>query len=209
MAADRLTSQLQELSKIIGSLGLNIASAQKEFNADYLNSIRVLMEMLKGDGSSDWSPEQNEAMVEILKSLSPARYQFTETTIDFSADLAETRQKIISGGASLTTKAIAVNAAMTMGYGHDYRASARITCVLHAYHDPTFGQKLIDRAANIRTNNPKLPSPDTLDTTLIDSVKEIYGGLKGELTEPGASGGDAQPDAGGAQPDAGGAQPGQ
>lgn len=184
MAADRLTSQLQDLSKIIGSLGLNIARAQKEFNADYLNSIRVLMEMLKGDGTPGALPEQNEAMVEILKSLSPARYQFTETTIDFSADLAETRQKQIAGGVTFTTKAVAVNAAMTMGYGHDYRASARITSVLHAYHDPTFGQKLIDRAAVIRANNPTLPNPDTLDQALIDNVKEIYGGLNGEIPAP-------------------------
>ncbi|MEM9315942.1 MAG: hypothetical protein AAGA95_15075 [Pseudomonadota bacterium] len=193
MAADRLTSQLQDLSTIIGSLGLNIARAQKEFNADYLNSIRVIMEMLKGDGTDDDEPEQNGVIVEILKSLSPARYQFTETTIDFSADLAETRQKQLAAGATLTTKAVAVNAAMTMGYGHDYRASARITSVIHAYHDPTLGQKLLEQAAQIRMNKPALPAADTLDKELIDSVNEIYMGLKGApapAEETGAS--DAQ-----------------
>ncbi|MEY2631402.1 MAG: hypothetical protein RIR00_56 [Pseudomonadota bacterium] len=71
-------------------------------------------------------------VINLLVQTAPPRYQFSETTFDFSADLTESLKAGVSGGGKLGIGAVAVNAELSVGYGYDYRAAARITCKLHA-----------------------------------------------------------------------------
>lgn len=148
-----MTSQLVEVAEIVGDLGRNIGEAQQILNLSYIEGLRDIVDIVKDVGGL----EGNKAAQDLIKALAPARYQYTETVLDFSADLAERSERSIKFGGSVTMKVIAVNAAMTLGYGHDYRASARITTTLHAYHDPTMGEKLLARATAIRAANVTMP----------------------------------------------------
>ncbi len=188
---DRLTSQLYHLPAIIGRMGISIANAQKALNTDYVDSVTKLMGMIQHTlGQAGEEPESQArvaAMRSLLESLAPSRYQFTETTIDFSADLAETMDEAKAVGLGLGTQAIMVNAAYTQGYGYDYRAAARITAVIHAYpFNPETAKSLLDRATTIRAENLELPQLSQVEQKLWDSITAIYNCLlaaKGETKE--------------------------
>jgi hypothetical protein len=178
---DRLTSQLYHLPSIIGRLGISIAEAQKELNLDYVNSVGRLMELIKTTVGADNAAEV-PAMQSLLEALAPSRYQFTETTIEFSADLSESVQKGVQIGASVGAGAVMVNAAMTLGYAHDYRASARITSVLHARPaggDPEFPKALLARKQEIDAAKLALPPAAQVDKDILDRVGKVYEALKG------------------------------
>jgi len=178
---DRLTSQLYHLPSIIGRLGISIAEAQKELNLDYVNSVGRLMEMIKATVGADNAADV-PAMQSLLEALAPSRYQFTETTIEFSADLSESVQKGVQIGASVGAGAVMVNAAMTLGYAHDYRASARITSVLHARPaggDPEFPKTLLARKKEIDAAKLALPAAAQVDKDILDRVGKVYEALKG------------------------------
>ncbi len=184
MAVDRLTSQLVEIADVVGDLGRNIAAAQKLLNKDYIKSLQALMTMARNTLGTDAAGDDRAAvMLSLLKDLSPSRYQFTETTIEFGADLAESKQRSTMIGGGATFKMLQVNAAMTQGYGHDYRASARITATIHAYSDPQFADRLIGRAADIAEEVPALPAPTELDGAIQDAALEIWHSL-GAATAP-------------------------
>lgn len=177
--ADRLTSQLYHLPAIIGRMGLSIANAQKEMNVDYVTSIGRLMVIIKNTVGETATPEASAAMVELLKSLAPSRYQFTETTIEFSADLAESMQVAAQTGIGVGTKAVMVNAALSLGYGYDYHAAARITCVIHARPvGPEMVADLLTRSKDIRADALKLPSDTELDQQLMDATKGVFDALR-------------------------------
>jgi len=181
--ADRLTSQLVHVADIVGDLGLNIARAQKEMNANYIKTIQVLMKMAADTlGKKPGSEEQEATMISFIKSFAPTRYQYTETVLDFSADLAETKQFATQAGVSVSFKAIAVNASMTLGYGHDYRASARITTSIHAYQDPNMADQFLARAKDISDNNQKLPDPTDIDKEIYDGVNTVWKALTEKKT---------------------------
>lgn len=178
---DRLTSQLYHLPAIVGRLGISIAEAQKELNLDYVNSVGHLLELIKATVGSDNAPDV-PAMQALLESLAPSRYQFTETTIEFSADLSETVKKGVEVGASVGAGAVLVNAAMTLGYAHDYRASARITSVLHARPaggDPEFPKALLARKKEIDAGKLALPPAAQVDKEIMERVGKVYDALKG------------------------------
>lgn len=178
MDADRLTSQLVEVADVVGDLGRNIAAAQKLMNKDYVESVKALMRMVADTlGQTADDAERAQFMMAFLKALAPNRYQYTETTIDFSADLAEAKQssKMIGGGA--TFKMLQVNAAMTMGYGHEYRASARITATLHAYADPHFADQLLAQAAELSGEGRELPLGTSVDQEIYNGVTEVWRAL--------------------------------
>ncbi|MCP4328170.1 MAG: hypothetical protein GY791_07015 [Alphaproteobacteria bacterium] len=179
--ADRLTSQLVKVADIVGDLGLNIAEAQKELNRDYLENLKQLMKVV-GDtlGTENGTDEQRAALVALVKSLAPSRYQYTETTLDFSADIAETLQVGGQVGLGASFKVISVNASMTLGYGYDYRAAARITTTIHALPDPGLSEKLLDQSAAIRTNGAALPAPADIDKEIYDGVSDVMKALTGE-----------------------------
>jgi len=179
---DRLTSQLYHLPSIVGRLGISIAEAQKELNLDYVNSVGRLMEMIKTTVGADNAADV-PAMQSLLEALAPSRYQFTETTIEFSADLSESVQKGVQIGASVGAGAVMVNAAMTLGYAHDYRASARITSVLHARPaggDPEFPKALLARKKEIDAAKLALPEAAQVDKDILDRVGKVYEALKGK-----------------------------
>jgi hypothetical protein len=178
---DRLTSQLYHLPAIVGRLGISIAEAQKELNLDYVNSVGRLLELIKATVGADNAPDV-PAMQALLESLAPSRYQFTETTIEFSADLSETVKKGVEVGASVGAGAVLVNAAMTLGYAHDYRASARITSVLHARPaggDPEFPKALLARKKEIDAAKLALPPAAQVDKEIMERVGKVYDALKG------------------------------
>ncbi len=179
MSADRLTSQLVEVADVVGDLGRNIAAAQKLMNKDYIESLKALMRMSAdtlGDGANE--TERAQFMMDLLKALAPNRYQYTETVVDFSADLAESKQRSTMVGGGATFKMLQVNAAMTMGYGHEYRASARITATIHAYADPHFADQLLARAAEVISKERELPLATPLDQEIYDGVKEVWQALE-------------------------------
>lgn len=180
---DRLTSQLYHLPAIVGRLGLSIAEAQKELNLDYVNSVGRLLELIKATVGAEGGNAAEPAMQALLEALAPSRYQFTETTIEFSADLSETVKKGMEVGASLGTGAVLVNAAMTLGYAHDYRASARITSVLHARPaggDPEFPKALLARKKEIDAGKLALPPAAQVDKEIMERVGQVYDALKGK-----------------------------
>lgn len=181
---DRLTSQLYHLPAIIGRLGISIAEAQKELNLDYVNNVGRLLELIKSTvGAEAGDAAAESAARALLESLAPSRYQFTETTIEFSADLSESVRKGVEVGASLGTGAVLVNAAMTLGYAHDYRASARITSVLHARPaggDPEFPKALLARKKEIDAGKLNLPPATQVDKEIMQRVGQVYDALKGK-----------------------------
>mgnify|MGYP000488252879 CR=1 FL=1 len=93
MTRDRMTSQLMYLPAIIGRMGINIAEAQKALNTDYIETLHKVFNILREYSHADDETIDEEARAQLeklLPALAPSRYQFTEATIDFSADLAET-----------------------------------------------------------------------------------------------------------------------
>ncbi len=183
MSADRLTSQLVEVADVVGDLGRNIAAAQKLLNKDYIESLKALMRMAVDHLKVD-EEDTAQALAALLRSLAPNRYQSTETTIEFSADLAEMKQRSTMIGGGVTFKMLQVNAATSMGYGHEYRAAARITATIHAYPDPQFASQLLDRAAQIEDGAPQLPLGTSLDQEIYDGVGEIWRALSNTPASP-------------------------
>jgi hypothetical protein len=133
-------------------------------------------------------------MRSILESLAPSRYQFTETTLDFSADLSESMDAGLTAGIGFGAAAIVVNASLTIGYGYDYRAASRITTVLHAIPaNPEMAKTLLERATEIRKDKLTLPDKNEVDKEIFKAAKEIYDAL----TETQAGDADGNPAGGG------------
>jgi hypothetical protein len=251
---DRLTGQLMHLPKIIGNLGLNIAAAQRELDANYLDGLGRLMQMIRAtvgrsekesagiavafaqrelerataaleELDADAPAEQRDAAEQakadaqeglgkanelledaseaeenagqpipaggtfqagleaLLRSLAPSRYQFTETTLDFSADLAETMDRNYQVGLGVGVQAVVLNAAFSQGFSYDYRAAARITTVLHAISpDRSLTDALLGRAREIRSAALTLPDRSETEQRVWDRVGEIFGATTGQLT---------------------------
>jgi hypothetical protein len=163
-------------------MGISIANAQKALNADYLQNIKQLMGLIKetmGNSNDESTNEKAQAMKLLLESLAPSRYQFTETTIDFSADLAETLDTTVKAGFGIGTQVIAINAAFSLGYGYDYRSAARIQATLHAYPtNPEVTKSLLSRAEKINSDKLKLPEEKTeVEEVVWKSTSDIFEAL--------------------------------
>lgn len=186
--ASRLVNDISYLPAILGRMGLSIAEAQDELNQGYVQAVAELVKLLGGipkppekdtDGKPTTQPPIDPQIATLLLQLAPSRYQFSETTFDFSADLAESFSAAASGALRLGTKAVALNAAMSVGFGYDYRAAARITCKLHALPaGKDITSELLTRLATIDKEPLKdLPdaSPARKDTTtlLSDLAKSL------------------------------------
>ena len=184
-AEDRLTGQLYHLANIIGSLGLNIAEAQKKLNATYVRNIYALVALIDQTLGAEKDEAQKKQKAEIvqgmLESLAPSRYQYTETTLDFSADLAESGEQALAVGGGVNFSAVMVNASFVKGYAYDYRAAARITAKIHAVPPGAqMAKELIERAARIdETHKPVLPAPTSGDREIIQEVIKVYNSLTG------------------------------
>lgn len=189
--ASRLVNDISYLPAILGRMGLSIAEAQDELNQGYVQAIAELVKLLGGIPKPE-APKPGETtppppsidpqIATLLLQLAPSRYQFSETTFDFSADLAESFSAAASGALRLGTKAVALNAAMSVGFGYDYRAAARITCKLHALPaGKDITSELLTRLATIdQTPLDKLPdaSPARTETT------KLLGDLAKSLQQP-------------------------
>jgi len=183
---DRLTKQLYYIPTIIGKMGVSIAEAQKALNADYVHTVTQILRLLhvstQGDPSTKNTPAPDWTVLsDVLKQLAPPRYQFTESTLEFGADLSESLDLAGGIGVGFGMAGITVNASFSMGYARDYRAAAKITSVLHAIPpDTTFGAKLLERAKEIESSNLPLPSNSVVEKVLWDEVAELRKTLTGK-----------------------------
>ncbi len=177
MSADRLTSQLYHLPAIIGRLGLSVANAQSALNADYTQNVMQLIAMIKylvPAAEESESPESKDTITNLIKQLAPSRYQFTETTLDFSADLSESLDVAGSIGLGAGFGAVVINAGLSVGFGRDYRAAARIKTILHAIPaDQTITDKLIAQANKLTDGGVALPPRTEASTAVNNNLREI------------------------------------
>ncbi|MFC1822086.1 hypothetical protein ACFL9T_05215 [Thermodesulfobacteriota bacterium] len=191
----RLINDLTKVPHIVGALGLSIAAAQKAFNLDYMDNIERLLFMTKAllgrkktDGSNiDEGSEEDKKIAEfealfkdLLSSLAPPRYQYTETTLAVKLDLAQTMDMGVSIGLGVGFQGIAINAAFTIGYGYDYRAAAECRTVIHAIPaDKTVFDPLMNRAATVNDKVLALPERSEVDQKIIDQAYKIFEKLIG------------------------------
>lgn len=184
----KVTSDLYRLPGILGELGKNVADAQKELNADYVENLKIVLETIKNtvQGLGDDQAATRDLMKSLIESLAPSRYQFTETTLDFSADLSERLDVGAEIGAGAGFGAIMVTAALSVGYGYDYRAAARVTSRLHAIaSSQALTKTMLDRVDKIDANKLQLPAKrDPVDKELWDRVTHVFDAVK-----PGSTGG--------------------
>ena len=176
----RLIEDLGNLPEIIAALGLGIAEAQKQLNKDFVDNIGRLLQMIGetlGTAGTAPDPGTVEAMSKLLVALAPSRYQFTETTIQFYADVAERMQRQTEVAFSFG-KAVMLNAGFSKAFGYDYRAAAKITSVLQAREvGAEMSKELLARAATINDTPLKLPDASTLDKALFEAVSGVYKSL--------------------------------
>lgn len=187
---DRLTGQLYYLPNIIERLGLGIAEAQKGLNADYVDNVGKLMNLIKNfvgaDAFSGVNDEEKKAeakklMSDLLLKLGPSKYQFTKTTLQFRADLSESVDFAGSGGVGFGMGAVAVSASAAIGFARDYRAAAEITTVLDAIpmeEGDAVLTKLLDSAGSLTVVPLPTGSPE-VDQALHDSLGRVATGLGG------------------------------
>ncbi|MCP4721338.1 MAG: hypothetical protein GY860_17935 [Desulfobacteraceae bacterium] len=193
----KLVKDLSTIPEIIGALGLSIAEAQKAFNLDYMENIERLIGIAKQLQSGPEIPADlnDEAQIEVieqnfqefkayildlLKTLAPPRYQYTETTLSVKLDLAQTMSTSVSGGFSIGYGGIALNAAMTMGYGYDYRAAAEVKTIIHAEPaDKTTFKALLGQADKFSNKALDLPAGAQVDKDIIEKTYAIANKLIG------------------------------
>lgn len=177
---DRLTGQLNHLPGIILKLGLSVAGSQKALNLEYVRSLTTLVGLIRATSAPGKPGDAAEmaAIKDVLQAIAPPRYMFTETTLDFSADLAESLDVAGSASLGLGIQAVAISAAVSAGYGYDYRAAARITTRLHAYPVGADAfQKLLDRAKELDASKLALPERSQVEQALWDEVKSLQTAL--------------------------------
>jgi hypothetical protein len=172
---DRLTGQLSHLPDIVARLALSIANAKKELDLSYVQNIKTIMGTIKETVGQDTAPQD---ILPLLKALMPGRFHFTEATIDFSADLAETMDMSLSAGGEVGTPVAAVNAALSLGYGYDYRAAAHISVKMHEIPpDLELTAQLLGRAKEIDTGKLKIPDRSQVEKELHESTKDVFTAL--------------------------------
>lgn len=177
---DRLTGQLYYLPGIIGKLGVSVANAQKTLNEDYLLNVQKIMgmasDLLKGTEDTD---KKLGVMKELLKEMAPSRYQFTETSLEFSADLSERSSTDLQGAIGGGFAGVTITAGYAKAFAYDYRAAARVKTVLHAMppNEATFGT-LVERAKELGIEAGDLPSRTQLETNMFDGLEKIKKALE-------------------------------
>jgi len=133
----------------------------------------------------------------LVLSLAPSRYQFTETTLAVRLDLAQTFSKSQELGLGANVGAVAITAAMSSAFGYDYRASAEVRTVLHAIPaDPSQFKALLDQAYKLSEKSLELPERTEVDDEIYAASSRIFekmvntlpsGEIKNYLVEEGDS----------------------
>lgn len=185
---NELTSQMDTLPGIIGRLGINIATAQKELDRNFVDNIIALSRLIKstvGTADNTTPDEVMQLMSELLKSIAPSRYQFTETSFDLKIDLSESSRSATAGSGSIDLKAIALSAAMSRAYGYDYQAAARVSCVIHARPvGEAISSTLLERAQSLNTSVAPNVGASPTSLALESSATQLWQVLnKNESTE--------------------------
>jgi len=176
----KLTKDLNTVAGIVGELGLNIAEAQKRFDLNYLENIEKLLGIAKllAENTSPAPDALEGAIKQVLLSLAPSRYQFTETTLSVRLNLAQSFDLGTSVGGSAGFGAFAVNAALTVGYSFNYEAAAECRTVIHAIPpDSKTFTDLLGRAKAIGDTALTVPARTEVDTKIHDRLEAIYGKL--------------------------------
>jgi len=241
---DRLTSQLNHIPSVIAGMGLSIAEAQKELNADYITSLHrvvlIVNRMLRGlnmpevpeaeakkattavneaqgdlenaktalggdpddeakktavtnatmkladanaalDRLRGYTESKLAAVKMLLEAMAPSRYQYTESTLDFSADLAESFDLGVDAAFGAGLSGVTVSAGLALSFGYDYRAAARMTAKIHAIHpNATMTEKLLARAKEVDTNHKgTLPAAHSHDKKVMNRSSEAFKSLTG------------------------------
>lgn len=185
-----LLKDLTQLPSIVGNLGLSIAAAQKAFDLEYLESMERIIVMIKqllGEAEAAEAATapivelKNSQISALLAKLAPSRYQYTETQLEFHADLAQSKRSSASAGLGINLGAIAVNASYASAFGYDYRASALIRTTISAIpSDATVFAELLSRARELSDKAKILPdtTPD-VDKQIADASQRIYKQITG------------------------------
>ena len=189
--ASDLIKDLSNVPNIIGGLGLSIATAQKAFDSDYLDSIERILALIKimlggqkddGHGNAVDLDDKEKASLadmapvikELLTKLAPSRYQFTETTLNVKLDLAQSTQIGGTVGLGFGVGAVSVSAAFSIAYSYDYRAAAECRTVIHAYPaDQAVFNGLLGRADKLADKVLELPPRSAVDKLLFDKSSEL------------------------------------
>ena len=183
MAADRMTSQLMYLPAMIGRMGINIAEAQKALNTDYIETLHKVFSVLREYSHADDGTVNEELAAQLeklLPALAPSRYQFTEATIAFSADLAETTDLGLNASIGGGMGGITIGAGLSLAYGYDYRAAARITAKLNGFSlDETQQKALLNRAKEVHADKGTLPTHTRVDKDVINAARAALEALSG------------------------------
>jgi hypothetical protein len=184
--ASILVKDLSSVPSIVGGLGLSIAAAQKAFNLDYIESVERLLAQAKlllgGAETSEEGFKRFESLLQnLVLSLAPSRYQFTETTLAVRLDLAQTFSKSQEMGLGANVGAVAITAAMSSAFGYDYRASAEVRTVLHAIPaDPSQFKALLDQAKNLGDKSLELPVRSEVDDEIYAASSRIFEKMVGK-----------------------------
>lgn len=176
-----LINDLSSVPNIIGNLGLSIAAAQKAFNLDYLENLERIFALVRSTvGAVDQPDKMLPIIQDMLKSLAPSRYQFTETTLSVKLDLAQTLEGSGSAGLGVGYGAITVNAAFTVGYKYDYRAAAECHTVIHAIPaDKEVFQTLLTRAKELNDKSLELPAKAQIDDAIWNQTTKMVEKISG------------------------------
>ncbi len=182
---DRLTKQLSHLPSIVGRMGLSIAEAQRELDLNFVESIRRLVLIFQNAlETAGASPEAKAALLDVVKQMAPSRYQFTETTIEFSADLAKSIDVAAGGSVSAGLGVASISASVAAAYGVDHRAAARVRSVLHAYPMESETRELLLKRAQEVTGPDKLPDEaPAVDKELLEAMQDLGTQLSSGTTE--------------------------
>jgi hypothetical protein len=181
MADDSLINDLSRVPNIIGSLGLAIAEAQKQFNLDYVNSIDSLVVMAgKLIGEKAGGGVDSDTLQKLLLSLAPPRYQFTETELAVKLDLAQSTDIAGQAGLGFGFSGVVVNAAFSLGYSSDYRAAAECRTTIHAElpgDNQALFTTLLERAKAIDGTALQFPAQSVLDQKILDAASSLVNKL--------------------------------
>lgn len=196
--SSKIIEDLTHIPNIIAGLGLSIAEAQRHFDLDYLQSVERLLVMAQsllggrkslpstaGAASSETTEmtaeerkqqEQFQALFkELLIAVAPSRYQFTETTLTVKLDLAQHLDVSAGVGLSAGIGGVAINAALSIGYGTDYRGAAECKTVLQAVPaDQATLRALLDRAKELSAKDLSMPERSKVDSAVLAQTGKIY-----------------------------------
>lgn len=170
-----ITNDAAKVADIIGELGLNIAEAQKELNAGYINSLLHVLNVAK---TMKVSPAN---LVDVVASIAPPHYQYSRTTLEFAADMAQRKDSSFQVGGSIGFGAVALHGAYSSASGEDYRAATRITTQLEAVPSNQFGKDLVKNGSDNFTGDFTLPEATDADENLSKATSELIKGFKADV----------------------------